>query len=150
MGYRNVFNLPISYDVTIVESGSLLDSRNNTLHDVLGPPPLTNGGSVNEQRTCFLVVDSTVWGLYGTSISSYYAHYSVTPTICLLPGEESNKTEEALKIVMDAMVGYGVKRRECVVGIGGGVLLDVVGLAANCYRRGEKKRGGGSWGEEVR
>ncbi|WP_083884306.1 hypothetical protein [Nocardia higoensis] len=51
--------------------------------------------------------------------------------------DESVKEWASVETVVDAMNAFGIdRRREPVVAIGGGVLLDVVGLAASLYRRG--------------
>ena len=38
--------------------------------------------------------------------------------------------------ILEQLTQFGLRRREPVVAIGGGVILDIVGMAANLYRRG--------------
>ena len=66
----------------------------------------------------------------------YFRHHRVQVTLVLLPGEESNKRYTAVDKVLEACDVFGLRRREPVVAIGGGVVLDIVGMAANLYRRG--------------
>jgi len=54
-----------------------------------------------------------------------------------VPGDEENKVLKEVIAVVETMNRYGIKRRSspCIV-LGGGVSLDIVGLAASLYRRG--------------
>jgi len=54
-----------------------------------------------------------------------------------VPGDEENKVLKEVIAVVEIMNRYGIKRRSspCIV-LGGGVSLDIVGLAASLYRRG--------------
>eukprot|EP00274_Cyanoptyche_gloeocystis_P008222 CAMPEP_0196651630 /NCGR_PEP_ID=MMETSP1086-20130531/665_1 /TAXON_ID=77921 /ORGANISM="Cyanoptyche gloeocystis , Strain SAG4.97" /LENGTH=372 /DNA_ID=CAMNT_0041981731 /DNA_START=753 /DNA_END=1871 /DNA_ORIENTATION=- len=54
-----------------------------------------------------------------------------------MPVAEEDKTMEAVFKITEALCDFGLLRRyEPVIGVGGGVLLDMVGLAASLYRRG--------------
>jgi 3-dehydroquinate synthase len=66
----------------------------------------------------------------------YFEHYKIQCQIVVLPGEECNKRMDAVNTILEALCLFGLLRREPIIGIGGGVLLDIVGLAANLYRRG--------------
>ena len=131
-GYRNVFNLPISYDLTIVNSASLLCPSNKTLLDSSGPV------LPNTPRTRFACIDSAVFSIHGNAIISYFDHFGVDLTVCVLDGEERNKNQEALDALLQSLCEYKLRRREPFLAIGGGVLLDIAGLAASSYRRGGK------------
>lgn len=87
-------------------------------------------------RRRFCVIDSTVHALYGPAITAYFAANAVQLTTVLLPGEEQNKVFGAVERILNAVAEFGLLRREPIVGIGGGCVLDIVGFAASCYRRG--------------
>lgn len=42
----------------------------------------------------------------------------------------------ATQQILEQLTQFGLRRREPIVAIGGGVILDIVGMAANLYRRG--------------
>jgi 3-dehydroquinate synthetase len=84
-----------------------------------------------------VVVDATVNQLYGPQIVSYFDRHQVRTTILPLRCAESTKDLESLVSVLSAMDQFQLLRRsEPIIAIGGGVLLDIVGLAASLHRRG--------------
>jgi 3-dehydroquinate synthase len=83
------------------------------------------------------VVDHTVEELYGPSIRAYFAHHEIPVSVIVLAADEEAKELSSVVAVADAMADSGLLRRsETVVVFGGGVVMDVVGLAANLFRRG--------------
>lgn len=125
-GWRNVFNHEIRYDVLQVPD--MLDPRNDMLATMMMPH------GVEPRR--FLVIDAQVQELHGAQISSYFEAHGVKTHVVVLPGEEYNKRPEAVDTILEQCCIFGLHRREPIIGIGGGVILDIVGLAANLYRRG--------------
>jgi len=81
-------------------------------------------------------MDSTVFEIFGQKILSYFTFHSISLTVHLIDGEEINKTPEAVTALIDSLCLYKLKRREPFLAIGGGVLLDIAGMAASLYRRG--------------
>jgi 3-dehydroquinate synthetase len=128
-GWRNVFTLPISYDVNIVPYGTILDPENTQLLDATGP-------RVEGYNRAFAVVDDTVERLYGDKIREYFAVNQIELTICVLKGGEDDKRPQAVDQLIDDLCAYKCRRREPILAIGGGCLLDIAGMAANLYRRG--------------
>lgn len=43
---------------------------------------------------------------------------------------------EAVDKILEELCRFGLRRREPILAVGGGVLLDIVGMAASLYRRG--------------
>lgn len=84
-----------------------------------------------------IVIDARVFDLYGWEIESYFrAHHGRFHFLPLNATEPEKTLENALRIVQ-ALDDFGVNRRsDPLIAIGGGVLLDVAGLAASLYRRG--------------
>lgn len=120
---RNV--QPVEYDVVLCDD--VLDPANDA---VLGRIP-SQGGARR-----LVVVDSNVDALFGEAIRAYFDGNNVEHRVLVLQPGEINKTVEASMAVTTAMDEFGVdRRREPVIAIGGGVLLDVVGYACSVYRR---------------
>ncbi|CAM9843620.1 unnamed protein product [Chrysoparadoxa australica] len=125
-GWRNIFSLPVEYDVEI--SSGLL----NTESSVLAVRHLPADGP----RRRFIVIDEAVHEIYGAKLAAYFEHHGIETCYVVLPGEEANKRWDAVDKILDQLCIFALRRREPIVAIGGGVLLDIVGLAANLYRRG--------------
>jgi 3-dehydroquinate synthase len=82
------------------------------------------------------VVESEVHRLYGEQISRYFTTWGVDHHVCVIEAHEQVKTMGSVFRVAAAMDEFGVaRRREPLVAVGGGVLTDIVGLAASLYRR---------------
>jgi len=128
-GWRNVFSLPISYDVTMIAHGTLLDSVNSQLVDATGVHP-------EGYNTRFAVVDTEVNELYGEKIRSYFSARGIELTTCVINGGEADKRQQAVDTILDELCVYKLRRREPFLAIGGGCVLDVAGMAACLYRRG--------------
>lgn len=83
-----------------------------------------------------VVVDATVQALYGSRIAAYFTRHEIEHTIFTIDAHESVKSMETVFEIVAAMDDFGVSRRcEPVIAVGGGVLTDLVGLAASLYRR---------------
>lgn len=124
--WTNYYELPVEYTVEL-HKGLL----NPTVSDVLAtrfmPPGL-------KRRFC--VVDDEVFRLYGNDIKKYFEYHGVELTVVVIKGEEENKKFAAVEVIFDALCEYGLLRREPIIAIGGGCVLDIVGFTASIYRRG--------------
>ncbi|MFG2824039.1 sedoheptulose 7-phosphate cyclase [Kitasatospora sp. NPDC048365] len=115
--------LPVSYEVRFTPR--LLDPGN---------PALGEAGAAPGRR--LVVVEETVDRLYGARIRAWFRARGTEHRICVLPAHEQVKTMDSVYRVVEAMDRFGIARRgEPVLAIGGGVLMDVVGLACSLYRR---------------
>ncbi|MGH3697360.1 MAG: sedoheptulose 7-phosphate cyclase [Pseudonocardiaceae bacterium] len=84
----------------------------------------------------FIVVDATIHELYGLALRRYLDHHNCHYDLCVLPASEEAKTMDAVFTVVRGLNSFGISRRhEPIIGIGGGVTLDIVGLASSLYRR---------------
>ncbi|MFF2660972.1 sedoheptulose 7-phosphate cyclase [Kitasatospora sp. NPDC058032] len=118
---------PVRYQVAVTPG--VLDFDNTALARAGAPE-----GADTSRR--FLVVDAAVGRLYGDRIREYLDFHRITGHLCVLEATEENKTSDAVFRIFDELDAFGIdRRREPVIGIGGGVLLDVVGLASSLYRR---------------
>ncbi|WP_371656846.1 sedoheptulose 7-phosphate cyclase [Streptomyces sp. NBC_00224] len=119
---------PVRYEVGFTPD--VLDPRNPALAGA-GVP---GDGPAPPRR--LLVVETTVDELYGDRLRAYGAARGLDYEIHVLTAHEQLKTMDAVFSVAEAMDRFGIARRsEPVVALGGGVLMDVVGLACSLYRR---------------
>jgi 2-epi-5-epi-valiolone synthase len=89
-----------------------------------------------DSRPTFLVLDRTIESLYGELISQYVkAHLQCVGRVAM-EGLEANKSWDNVEWLCSEMIRVGLPRDGVIVGIGGGVILDITGLAAALYRRG--------------
>jgi len=128
-GWRNIFSLPISYDVNMVAQGTLFDPMNSQMLDATGVHP-------EGYNTRFAVVDTEVNQLYGDQIQAYFKAKDIELTICVINGGEADKRSQAVDTILDDLCAYKLRRREPFLAIGGGCVLDIAGMAACLYRRG--------------
>lgn len=120
-------HLPVSYDS--VESLDLLNPDNPNLLTTPGAPP--------SSKTRLVILDAAIDRLYGHQVRDYFQAWGVEYQLLVLPGDEQNKDMDAVLRIATALNEVGTSRRsDPPIAIGGGVVLDVVGLAASLYRRG--------------
>jgi len=94
-------------------------------------------GQLGRGRRRLVIVDRQVDAIYGRAIRDYFAYHQTVPDILVIDAGEHNKDLRALRKVLDAVEGLGLNRRsDPIVVVGGGVVTDIVGLAASLYRRG--------------
>ncbi len=105
------------------------------LFDPYNPALLSVGKLENARR--FVVVDSNVLRYYGPAISNYFSQNQVEARIVPFDSGEEYKTVEHYLSIARQLDDFPICRRdEPIIAIGGGVLTDVVGFVASCYRRG--------------
>jgi 2-epi-5-epi-valiolone synthase len=84
-----------------------------------------------------VVIDLKVSNLYIKNIIQYLEHYEIDYHIVTIDAIESNKNIDVLMYLLEEIESFGLTRKsEPIIAVGGGVLLDIVGLAASLYRRG--------------
>ena len=112
----------ISYEIRFLEN--LFLEYQEVMH-----PPLSG-------RKCIAFVDSNVNEIYGDRITGLLKLHKDYQVFRFKSGEASKSTKVLLD-VLTSMDNFGIERRnDIVLGVGGGVLTDVVGFAASVYRRG--------------
>lgn len=118
--------LPISYDI---KSSINIFSLNNK--DIL------NYGNQTGNRKRLIVLDKLVSSYYLEKIKKYFNYHNITYHIVILEGGEDQKNLKNLLYLLEEIEKFGISRKnEPIIGIGGGVVLDILGLAATLYRRG--------------
>ncbi|WP_028477043.1 sedoheptulose 7-phosphate cyclase [Nocardia sp. CNY236] len=115
----------------VIAVNDLFDPSETALLRACPEAPLAAG----DRR--LVVIDSNVATLHGDRIAAWFTANGVDATILVVHADETVKDWESVTRVVDKMNEFGIdRRREPVIAIGGGVLLDVVGFATSLYRRG--------------
>ncbi|KAI8826904.1 Dehydroquinate synthase-like protein [Fimicolochytrium jonesii] len=132
--------MPVRYTIEVVTP--LFDIVNKTLLrtvDDAHPPQLSTATSLPSSATQvrrFIVIDANVCDLYNAALQQYFAHHNVQIALHRIKPDEENKNIEQVLSICTAMQKFNIdRRREPIIAIGGGVTLDIAGLAANLYRR---------------
>ena len=113
----------IEYEVRHV-GRPVFDLEEPELANLIGPRP------------AFFVVDDLVRRRYGAAIEAYASERLDCFGIRSIGGSEREKTLEAAALLCAAAAETQLPRNGVIVGVGGGVVLDVAGFAAAIYRRG--------------
>ncbi|XP_051736917.1 2-epi-5-epi-valiolone synthase [Ctenopharyngodon idella] len=129
---------PIIFTYQVIQSEGLLDTSNDTLlfghiSNPMEIQALKNNSKVMKR---FIVIDETVNDLYGSRVKAYFEARGVKYKILHLPTTEENKSMTLVTSILEEVHKFGIDRRtEPIIAIGGGVCLDIAGLAASLYRR---------------
>ncbi|XP_016121118.1 2-epi-5-epi-valiolone synthase-like [Sinocyclocheilus grahami] len=129
---------PITFTYTVTQTKNLLDPSNDTLllGHIRDTEQLEAVRSSTKPLKRFIVMDEVVYNLYGSQITDYLEARHVLYQIMPLPTTEENKSMEMALKILEEVHQFGIDRRnEPIIAIGGGVCLDIVGLAASLYRR---------------
>jgi 3-dehydroquinate synthase len=102
---------------------------------VFDPEDETLAGVIGD-RPVLAVVDRRVHGLYGQRMRSYFDSHLDCRGIVLVDGVERRKSWDQVLEVCSAAFSAHLPRQGVLLGVGGGVTLDLAGFAASIYRRG--------------
>lgn len=117
---------PVRYQV--LETRGLFEPANPTL--------LAHFGARGRRRA-LVVIDDNVDRFHGQGVRTWFERHDVEARYVRMAAAENEKTLDNVLRISRAMHAFGLSRRnEPLLGIGGGVLLDLVGFAASLYRRG--------------
>lgn len=116
--------LPVSF--TVQYSSNIFNPKN---HDLI-----SCGGGNSDRR--IIVIDRNVNNLYSEQLIAYFQELKVDGRVLVIDSDEENKTWDNANRILRFFEDEGLLRREPVIAIGGGVLLDIVGYCASIYRRG--------------
>jgi 3-dehydroquinate synthetase len=92
--------------------------------------------NLSESNRRIIVIDTEVWNLYKDKIDAYFGATKLESQILIIDCKEENKNWKNADEIVTFFEKQGVLRREKIIAIGGGVLLDIVGFACSIYRRG--------------
>jgi 3-dehydroquinate synthase len=82
-----------------------------------------------------MVVDETVYQLYGNDIHAYFDHYGIALKVVPVQIRETAKSLETFERIIGEFNAFGLVRTEPVLVVGGGLTTDVAGFACASYRR---------------
>jgi demethyl-4-deoxygadusol synthase len=82
-----------------------------------------------------MVVDETVYRIYGEAIRSYFDHYGIALTVIPVQIRETAKSLDTFEWIVAQFDAFGLVRTEPVLVVGGGLTTDVAGFACASYRR---------------
>lgn len=117
----------MGYDVYLKDD--LFDPKNPVLKSYLKDNSFTS--------MAIIVIDRVVDKAYGERISHYFDLCGIKTIKHVFEGGEENKNiDEVIKVVNTFQNASILRRSQPIFAIGGGVLLDVCGLACNLFRRG--------------
>ncbi|MEO1493793.1 MAG: 3-dehydroquinate synthase [Pseudomonadota bacterium] len=130
------FSVP--YEFPVAFTRGLFDPGNPLLADMLARR------EADKQHVCLIYCDDNVLAArpdLTTEIETYIAAHSsrirLAAPIQTVPGGEKIKTELTwIEGIQDAIHQHGIDRHSYVIAIGGGAVLDAVGLAAATAHRG--------------
>jgi len=126
---------PITFEYRVVEAPGLLEPGNDALlFGHLSAEDKVTAKKLPQRR--LIVIDEKVDELYGAKVRYYFNSMGIEYETLTLPMVEEEKDIELMLKVCKKMKEFNVDRRnEPVIAIGGGVCLDVVGLASTLFRR---------------
>jgi 2-epi-5-epi-valiolone synthase len=92
--------------------------------------------NVTNSNRRIIVIDSEVYDLYKDNIARYFDAFKLDCKLICVDCKEENKNWKNVDRILDFFEENGVLRREPIITIGGGVLLDIAVFACSIYRRG--------------
>ncbi|XP_071779088.2 2-epi-5-epi-valiolone synthase [Centroberyx gerrardi] len=129
---------PIVFTYKVSETQGLLDPSNDTLllGHITDSQQLEDIKKNTKPLKRFVVMDQVVYKIYGSKLTEYFKARNVLYQILPLPTTEEKKSMELAMKILEEVHKFSLDRRtEPIIAIGGGVCLDIVGLAASLYRR---------------
>lgn len=112
----------ISYDLVYVDGVFTIDN-----------PELAD--SYRPYGRALMVVDDTVYEIYGEAIRAYFDHHGITLSVIPVQIRETAKSLETFERIVGEFDEFGLVRTEPVLVVGGGLTTDVAGFACASYRR---------------
>ena len=85
---------------------------------------------------CLMIIDKNVYKIYSFIIKKYFKTHKINLKTCIIDSNESNKNWKNANQILEFFEAKKILRRETIVAVGGGVLLDIVGFCSSIYRRG--------------
>lgn len=117
---------PIQYD--LIKSSNLFSHRNLSL--LHGRNDKTRGAPI------VVLADEFIYDNLIDEIRSYFNHHNINLHILRISSSEVNKNMDTLNTILEFIDNAKIHRRNHpVLAIGGGVVLDVAGMACSMYRR---------------
>lgn len=113
------------------------DTTYRVVFSAQGPERLTGllGAHVKAKRVA-LIVDAQVHGLFGGLYETALRAAGHTPVVLPVPPGDTHKTLAQAQELLGRLAAAGLGRHDVVVGLGGGMALDLAAFVAGIYLRG--------------
>ena len=96
----------------------------------------TQLSSIINNNSCLVVIGENVYHIYGSLIYNYFETYLKDKyKIITITDLENNKNMSTITYILDEAQKMGLDRKGIMIGIGGGITMDMVGFASSMYRR---------------
>ena len=102
---------------------------------VFGPDSFELADTYRPYGRALMVVDETVYELYGNDINWYFDRHDIELTVLPVQIRETAKSLETFEKIVAQFNEFGLVRTEPVLVVGGGLITDVAGFACASYRR---------------
>ncbi len=90
----------------------------------------------SQAKRCLIVSNDMVAPLYLGTVQASLEAQGWQVSTHILPDGEQFKTIDSWSAIMDSLMANKLARNEPIIALGGGVVGDMAGFAAACYRRG--------------
>ena len=118
--------LPVQFDIK--QATNIFSPENHTLLEF---------GTQGLGARRMVIIDRKICDLYLDDVSNYFKMRNVECHLFAIDASEEDKNLDNLVALLREIENFSPLRRdEPLIAVGGGVLLDLVGLAASVYRRG--------------
>jgi 3-dehydroquinate synthase len=87
-------------------------------------------------RRVALVTDDTVAGLHAERLANSLRRNGIDVAMTSFPPGEANKSIDTAVRMLDWLAGTSIARRDIILSVGGGVVIDTIGWVASAYMRG--------------
>lgn len=92
--------------------------------------------NLGENNRVVIVTDDKVKNLYGNQLGRTLQNNQIAVQIITIPEGEFSKSLDVATKLIDYLVESGIKRRDILIALGGGVITDLVGFVAATFMRG--------------
>ena len=89
-----------------------------------------------EYKDVVVVIDKVVYDIYKKDLHDYFSFNKVELKFLSIDSGEDKKDWETVDKILSFFEKIKLLRKQPVIAVGGGVLLDIVGFACSIYRRG--------------
>ena len=130
--------IQVGYRLRVHFTSNVFDPANTLLHEIVAD------GGAGLRRKALVVVDESLARaqpeLTGKIAAYFQAHTTsvqlVCPPVVIEGGERTKNSDFHVAEIHSQIDRHHIDRHSCVIGVGGGALLDMVGLAAATAHRG--------------
>ncbi len=102
---------------------------------VFAPQNMELADSYRPYGRCLMVVDESVFSIYGDKIETYFRNHDIALTVVPVHIAETAKSLDTFERIVGEFDTFGLVRTEPVLVVGGGLTTDVAGYACASYRR---------------